>query len=136
MRQYLYELFLRVLEDIEYTSDNEKVAMYNIVANWTGVNRLKNTRVYGNTIKLDEEDDMDELIVCVCKDFVLIISIASILLFLLFFSRQLFRIIFRIFASFYFISMNIRVVYTIDTPRLVCRQLMTSGSRGQSARRE
>lgn len=56
MRQYLYELFVRVLEDIEYTSDDEKVAMYNIVASWTSVNRLKNTRVYGNTNRLDEEE--------------------------------------------------------------------------------
>lgn len=108
MRQYLYELFLRVLEDIDYTSDNEKVAMYNIVANWTGVDRLKNTRVYGNPIKPDEDEDMDESILCVCKGFALITSIASISLFLLFFFLQLFHMIFRIF-TFYFLFLWILV---------------------------
>lgn len=48
MKKYLSELLLRVLNDIDYTSDNEKIAMYNIVTNWTnGVNRIKTLKVYG-----------------------------------------------------------------------------------------
>lgn len=58
MRQYLYELFLRVLEDIEYTSDNEKIAMYNVVSSWTSVSRMKNTKVYGNASKIDDEEEV------------------------------------------------------------------------------
>lgn len=44
---YLHEMFLRVLDDIEYSSDEEKIAMYNIVLNWTSVNREKSLKVYG-----------------------------------------------------------------------------------------
>lgn len=48
-KKYLYDMFRRVLNEIEYSSDNEKIAMYNIVKNWTSVNRTKNLRVYGKT---------------------------------------------------------------------------------------
>jgi hypothetical protein len=47
MDKYLHDLFLRVLEDIEYTSDNEKIAMHNLVSNWTSVNRNNSLKVYG-----------------------------------------------------------------------------------------
>lgn len=47
MDKYLHDLLLRVLEDIEYTSDNEKIAMHNLVSNWTSVNRNNSLKVYG-----------------------------------------------------------------------------------------
>lgn len=47
--KYVHDLFLRVLDDIEYTSDNEKIAMYNLVSNWTSVNRNNSVRVYGKS---------------------------------------------------------------------------------------
>ncbi|XP_025208405.1 uncharacterized protein LOC112603842 [Melanaphis sacchari] len=46
---YLHEMFLRVLDEIEYTSDDEKIAMYNIVSNWTSVNRDESLKVYGKS---------------------------------------------------------------------------------------
>lgn len=50
---YLHEMFLRVLDDIEYTSENEKIAMYNIVSNWTSVNREKSLKVYGKSVETE-----------------------------------------------------------------------------------
>lgn len=47
-RKYLYNLFIRVLDDIENTSDEEKLAMYNIVSNWSSFNRVS-LKVYGKT---------------------------------------------------------------------------------------
>lgn len=49
IKVYLQELFLRVLEEIKYTSENEKIAMYDIVSNWTCTNRENSLKVYGKT---------------------------------------------------------------------------------------
>lgn len=50
---YLHEMFLRVLDEIEYTSDDEKIAMYKIVSNWTSVNREKSLKVYGKSVETE-----------------------------------------------------------------------------------
>lgn len=52
---YLHEMFLRVLDDIEYSSEEEKITMYNIVSNWTSVNREKSLRVYGKSAGVKKE---------------------------------------------------------------------------------
>lgn len=44
---------MRVLEDLDYSSDNEKIAMHNIVSNWTSVNRIKTLKVYGRVTKVE-----------------------------------------------------------------------------------
>lgn len=53
-------MLLRVLDDIEYSSDNEKIAMHNLVSNWTSINRNNSVKVYGkptmNSINNFEED--------------------------------------------------------------------------------
>ncbi|CAI6347458.1 unnamed protein product [Macrosiphum euphorbiae] len=58
---YLHEMFLRVLEDIEYSSDEEKIAMYNIVSNWTSVNRDKSLKVYGKPAGCEKEEPPQSL---------------------------------------------------------------------------
>lgn len=61
MKKYLSELLLRVLNDIDYTSDNEKIAMYNIVTNWTnGVNRIKTLKVYGKNEGITTKTELGE----------------------------------------------------------------------------
>jgi len=52
---YLHEMFLNVLGDIEYSSEEEKIAMYNIVSNWTSVNREKSLKVYGKPVGAENE---------------------------------------------------------------------------------
>lgn len=59
---YLHEMFLRVLEDIEYSSDEEKIAMYNIVSNWTSVNRDKSLKVYGKPAGCEKEEPPQSLV--------------------------------------------------------------------------
>lgn len=54
--KYLYELLKRVLEEIDYTSEEEKLAMYQIVSNWTSVNRVNSLKVYGNVNKVEPDD--------------------------------------------------------------------------------
>jgi len=49
MKLYLHNMFLRVLEEIQYNSEEEKMAMFNIVSNWTDVRKIKNFKVYGKT---------------------------------------------------------------------------------------
>lgn len=70
MKVYLHELFLRVLQDIKYTSDDEKMAMYNIVSNWTSVNRMKALKVYGKTeLKTEPGLQQQEVSINYCLDF-------------------------------------------------------------------
>lgn len=45
--RYLHDLLLRVLNEIEYTSENEKIVMHNIVSDWTNANKSRPLRVYG-----------------------------------------------------------------------------------------
>lgn len=63
LKKHLHDLFFRVLEDIKYTSDSEKMAMFNIVSNWTSCNREKSVKVYGGKsitkIKTEPEEVSD-----------------------------------------------------------------------------
>lgn len=49
MSLYLNFMFTQVLTELDYTSDGEKKAIFNIVSNWTSVNRSKQVKVYGKT---------------------------------------------------------------------------------------
>ncbi|VVC40222.1 Homeobox domain-like,SANT domain [Cinara cedri] len=64
-RKYLYDTFRRVLDDIEYSSDGEKMAMYNIVKNWTSINRIKTLKVYGKT---ELQTEIEEVGLCLETD--------------------------------------------------------------------
>lgn len=56
-RRYLHDMFYRVLDDIEYTSDNEKLAMHNIASNWANAYKMKSQRVYGKVKKFETVSD-------------------------------------------------------------------------------
>ncbi|KAL5242757.1 hypothetical protein ACI65C_010167 [Semiaphis heraclei] len=60
---YLHKMFLRVLDDIEYSSDEEKIAMYNIVSTWTSVNRDHSLKVYGKPagVQKVEPDQLQDI---------------------------------------------------------------------------
>lgn len=62
MRNYLHEMFLRVMNEIDFTSDEEKITMQKIVSNWTADNRSKSLRVYGknNEIKTQQKQPKTE----------------------------------------------------------------------------
>jgi len=59
MKNYLHQMFLRVMEEIKLTSDEEKVTMYKIVSNWTVANKSNSLRVYGkkNEIKTEQTQE-------------------------------------------------------------------------------
>lgn len=60
LRNYLHKMFLRVIEDIKNTSEEEKIAMYKIVSNWTSVNRKDSLKVYENSNKIvTGQDELD-----------------------------------------------------------------------------
>lgn len=56
MKNYLHQMFLRVMKEIKLTSDEEKITMYKIVSNWTVGNKFNSLKVYGkkNEIKTEQ----------------------------------------------------------------------------------
>jgi hypothetical protein len=62
MRRYLHEMFLRVMNEIDFTSDEEKITLQKIVSNWTADKRSKSLRVYGkkNESKTDQKQPETE----------------------------------------------------------------------------